>query len=210
MADKIMAQSVTIREQQQKEIFLGRTEEQDRFREALCKVKTETSTTERIKSALQEKESAESPFIFLLHGEGGMGKSTLARRLRNIAESEDEFKNHFRVLWLDWEQEKTRDERLVARDTVSPETVFDNIYTLFSRNGFGNDFDGYEKVKKQRSTVETKVAQAVSREVEKGNRGATLVKLGAKGITKIIQSGLGSGVPVPVPTEPTEQLRNRH
>ncbi|HEY0072481.1 MAG TPA: tetratricopeptide repeat protein [Abditibacteriaceae bacterium] len=200
-----MSDQTTLHEQQQNDIFLGRAEEQDRFRDALRAVKAETTTTERIKGAFLDKEQAENPFIFLLHGEGGMGKSTLARRLRDIAQGEDDFKNHFRVLWLDWETQKHLDERLVARDAVSPETVFEHIYTLFSKNDFGNHFDAYEKAKKKRSEVESKVAQAVSREAEKGSRGATLVKLGAKGITKLIQLGGGSGYPMPVPTEATEQ-----
>jgi tetratricopeptide (TPR) repeat protein len=140
-----------------------------------------------------------------LYGEGGMGKSTLARRLKNIAQGDD-FKNHFRVLWLDWEQRKTIDERLVARDVVTPEIVFEHIYALFRDADFGRQFDDYEKAKQTRNNIEAKVEQAASREAEKGNKGAALAKLGAKGITKLLQTGGGTGVPMPVPSEPTEQL----
>lgn len=54
------------------EIFLGRIEEQERFREAL-------------RSLLAGRKDDDLPFVFLLYGEGGMGKTKLARRLRDIA-----------------------------------------------------------------------------------------------------------------------------
>ena len=50
------------------ELFLGRLDEQDRFREVL-------------RTVLAPQDDDTPPFIFLLHGEGGMGKSQLTRRL---------------------------------------------------------------------------------------------------------------------------------
>jgi predicted AAA+ superfamily ATPase len=60
------------------ELFLGRLDEQDRFRDALRTVMASTK-------------SDDPPFIFLLYGEGGMGKSNLLRRFRDIAASEPPF-----------------------------------------------------------------------------------------------------------------------
>ncbi|HXV96901.1 MAG TPA: hypothetical protein VEC93_00655, partial [Anaerolineae bacterium] len=54
------------------ELFLGRLDEQERFRETLHTV-------------LASRDDDAPPFIFLLHGEGGMGKSQLTRRLYDIA-----------------------------------------------------------------------------------------------------------------------------
>ena len=61
------------------ELFLGRLDEQDQFRETLHKVLT---------PALNDNAP---PFIFLIHGEGGMGKSQLTRRLYDIAATEAPF-----------------------------------------------------------------------------------------------------------------------
>jgi len=49
------------------------------------------------------------------------------------------------AIHLDWERRKERDPRLIARDAVKAETVFDNIYSTFRDEGFGREFDLYEK-----------------------------------------------------------------
>lgn len=54
------------------ELFLGRIDEQERFRDVL-----------RTVMAPQDDEAP--PFIFLIHGEAGMGKSKLTRRFRDVA-----------------------------------------------------------------------------------------------------------------------------
>ena len=48
------------------EIFLGRVEEQDRFREALRAVQREFSLAGKVKDWFAEKDPAALPFIFLL------------------------------------------------------------------------------------------------------------------------------------------------
>ena len=128
-----------------KNIFLGRIEEQDRFCEALRAVKREANVVEKVKDWVAEKDPVSLPFVFLLYGEGGIGKSRLAGRFRDIAITEPEFKGSFHAIHLDWERRKERDPRLIARDAVKAETVFDNIYSTFRDEGFGREFDLYEK-----------------------------------------------------------------
>ncbi len=59
--------------------FLGRVEEQKQFRAALQEI-------------LKRPKGEESPYIFLLYGDGGIGKTTLARRFRDISMQEEHFK----------------------------------------------------------------------------------------------------------------------
>ena len=99
--------------------------------------------TAKAKKFIGDQDPPPLPFVFLLYGEGGMGKSTLAKRLRRITTTEVEFKGRFETLWLDWEARKQLDLKLVARETVSPETVFEHIYAIFRDADFGREPDAY-------------------------------------------------------------------
>ena len=79
-------------------IFLGRAEEQERFRDALHAVLREPGVVGKFMDWVKEKDQSVIPFVFLLYGEGGMGKSSLAHRLREIAQNEDAFENRFGML----------------------------------------------------------------------------------------------------------------
>ncbi|MFO3796784.1 MAG: hypothetical protein ACK8QZ_05805 [Anaerolineales bacterium] len=104
-------------------LFLGRVEEQKQFRAAL-------------KEVLHPPSDETLPYIFLLYGDGGMGKTTLAKRLCDIAESEPPFAGKFQTLWLDWEDERRRWSALqVGREHIRPETVFDVIHAVAMREG---------------------------------------------------------------------------
>jgi tetratricopeptide (TPR) repeat protein len=165
------------------EIFLGRIEEQERFREAL-------------RSLLAGRKDDDLPSVFLLYGEGGMGKTKLARRLRDIALGES--KGRLRAIWLDWEKRKPLDVRLAAGDAVSPETVFEHIYAVFRDEGFGQEFDPYEKAVKSRAKAEAKVARALDERVgEGGDRYSALRELGSKGLAWLVRTGLPGGVAIP-------------
>jgi len=48
------------------------------------------------------------PYVLLLFGDGGMGKTALAKRFRDIAQCEQPFEGEFQVLWVDWEDERRR------------------------------------------------------------------------------------------------------
>jgi tetratricopeptide (TPR) repeat protein len=186
------------------EPFLGRLEEQERFRDALRDVLQQRGLFQRVKDLFKEQEQ-NLPYVFLLHGEGGMGKTQLSKRLRDIAKREPSFEEKFRILWLDWQNRKERDYRLRSRDTLSPEIVFEHIYTVFRDAGFGRQFDPYEQAVSQRSKAETKVAQALDRTMEQGDRYQSLRQLGAKGLAWLVRSGTVGGVPIPLPQEATVQ-----
>lgn len=179
------------------EIFLGRREEQDRYRDALRQLLQQEHLVGRVRDWLTDQQVEAVPFVFLIYGEGGMGKTRLAGRLREITLTEQPFKDHFRVIMLDWEHRRELDTKLVARDSVSPETVFEHIYAVFRDEGFGRQFDSYEKAVKARAQAETKVAQAVNRVSEAGDRYGPLRELGAKGLAVLLRTGVPAAAALP-------------
>jgi len=71
----------------------------------------------------------------------------------------------------------------VARDAVSPETVFEHLYAIFRDADFGKEFDPYEAALTTRAEAEKKVAQALDSTVGEGrDRYAGLLELGAQGL----------------------------
>src|SRR5690242_8277084 len=83
------------------ELFLGRVDEQNRFRTLLDTL----LQSERWSFLLGPAPDApEWSHVILLYGVGGMGKSTLSKRLRDIAGGhppDQRYQHKFRVLWLD-------------------------------------------------------------------------------------------------------------
>jgi tetratricopeptide (TPR) repeat protein len=185
----------------EEDIFIGRVEEQNRFRKALHDVLRETGLIAKLKAWRSRRESSELPYIFVLYGEGGMGKSRLARCMRDIALTEPPFRGRFRTVWLDWENRKALDLKLIARDAVSPETLFEHIHVVFRSAGFTDAFAAYEKALHDRAEAETKVAQTLNSIQEEDERFATLREVGAKGLAWLVASGLIGGTPIPVPEE---------
>lgn len=186
--------------------FLGRTEEQERFREALRIIQIEKRIISKVIDWATEKKPPQ-PFVFLLYGEGGMGKTSLTKRLLDIVENESQFKGDFNALWLDWEKRRDLDYALKVRDAITPEKVFEHIYILFRDNNYGREFTEYEKTIIARSKTEKKVSDALEKITDRGERFKVLRELGGKGIAWLIRSGIATnGVPIPVPAEPTEKI----
>ena len=159
------------------ELFLGRLEEQEIFRNALHAVQ-----------GPQEEDAP--PFIFLLHGEGGMGKSKLARRFRDIAAQEVPFEGSFHVLLVDWELARDRSVALqVGRDAITTETVFDTLHRACIDARWGRQFRAYQNAVKRRQQAEQEVARALDRETGE-SRYAAVRDLGAAGLARLVRLGL--------------------
>jgi len=107
------------------ELFLGRLDEQDYFRDVL-------------RTVLYHRDDDAPPYIFLLHGPGGIGKSQLTRRLHDIAQSETPFAERFQVLRVDWEEVRYRTPALrVGRDQIQHVEMARDIGQRFNHL-FGN------------------------------------------------------------------------
>ena len=117
------------------EIFLGREQEEREF----------TKVLKSLVSPDSNSRDDGSPYIFLYYGTGGIGKTTLLKKLKNISTSE--FPGQFNTIFLDWEEKRDRDSNLqVGNDNIQPTTVLEVIYQSFAEIGWGNNFSGYRNI----------------------------------------------------------------
>jgi tetratricopeptide (TPR) repeat protein len=167
--------------------FFGRVEEQKQFRAAL-------------QETLQPPRDETLPYVILLYGDGGIGKTTLARRFRDIVNEEEPFRGKVLTLWVDWEAERDRwSELQVGREHIRPETVFDVLYTLAARQGWEKDFEAYRRIRDDREKVEVQALQALQMTGERDEL-AALRGLGAEALAALVRQVL------PIIGERGEQL----
>jgi len=158
----------------------GRVEEQKQFRAALLEM-------------LRPSRGEDLPYIFLLYGDGGMGKTTLARRFRDIAQIEQSFAGEFQTLWVDWEVERQRTTRLrVGREHIRPEDVFDILHEKAIQAGWGREFEAYRRAVTMRARAEEKAAAALEPSGER-DEFAEVRRAGASAIAKILRVALPIG-----------------
>ena len=100
------------------EIYIKRTSEENLFKKQL----------NDLNSCAQGNE----PFgkIFLIYGHGGMGKTTLLKKLEEMSKDEP-FTNKFTTLHLDWEDELSNLMYPIKHDSLQPETILELIYQKF-------------------------------------------------------------------------------
>ncbi|MFH1635119.1 MAG: tetratricopeptide repeat protein, partial [Chloroflexota bacterium] len=157
--------------------FLGRVEEQKQFRAAL-------------RETLDPPPGEDLPYICLLYGDGGIGKTTLAKRFRDIAQTEVPFEGEFEMLWVDWEDARGRVPGLQGgHQYVSPETVFDVLYNAALRQGWEKHFRGYGRAVKACGEAEKKAAEALAAG-DPQDELAALRGVGAEAIAKIVRLGV--------------------
>lgn len=121
-------------------IFLGRVEEQKQFRNVLNEV---LNTTDE-----------DLPWVVLLYGDGGIGKTTLASRFRDIARNEEPFAGAFETLWIDWEELRRRHVALKSdRERIAPEAVFDAFHSAVPQE-WKRHFNKYQEAIKLRAEAD--------------------------------------------------------
>ncbi|MCJ7531336.1 MAG: tetratricopeptide repeat protein, partial [Anaerolineales bacterium] len=178
--------------------FVGRMDEQKGFRTALL-------------GMLNPPHGETQPYICLIYSDGGMGKTTLARRFRDIAETEQPLEGEFQILWVDWEDESQLSSALqVGRENITPETVFDVIHTVSIRQDWGRYFTAYQDMLKKREKAEMEAVKALESSGERDElaafRGASvsalakLVRTNLPAIGKtgetLVQTFLDAGIKV--------------
>ncbi|MGB9871576.1 MAG: hypothetical protein ACPLYD_07925, partial [Anaerolineae bacterium] len=157
--------------------FFGRVEEQKQFRAAL-------------RETIHPPHGETLPYVILLYGDGGIGKTTLASRFRDIASEEPPFEGEVLTLWVDWEAERNRWADLqVGREYIHPETVFDVIYTLAARAGWEKHFETYRQTRDERKQAEKQALQALQSSGERDDL-APLRSLGAEALSRLVRQVL--------------------
>ena len=164
-------------------LFLARTEEQNKFRQVLQSF--QVSWTEKHLPTFSKpfrkepSDGVNSPHIFLLYGEGGMGKSSLSRRLEEITQAE--FAKAWQAVRIDWEEERDKYLDLqVGADQIKPETVL----AVLQKNleVLGGNFRDYLNAKRDLEKIEEKL----DRELR--------AKEGAEKYRSLIGGGLGLAI----------------
>ncbi len=133
--------------------FFGRVEEQKQFRSTLAEL-LHTAPAETL------------PLVLLVHGDGGIGKTTLLRRFRDILQAE--FRDQLQGLWIDWEDERRKAPRLqVGREHIGVNELFDSLYAIAIRQEWAAQFAQYQTALKLRAEAEQKAADVLSSAGEK-------------------------------------------
>lgn len=127
--------------------FVGRVEEQKQFRAALHEM-------------LKPPPKENLPYISLLYGDGGMGKTMLARRFVDIATTEAPFVDQFQVLWVDWADEAKKQPGLQAgRDRIDADDIFKTLHAVAVRARWGRQFRKYTDALSQQAEAEKQVSE---------------------------------------------------
>ncbi|MEM9244921.1 MAG: hypothetical protein AAGA67_04150, partial [Cyanobacteria bacterium P01_F01_bin.153] len=157
------------------EFFLGRVEEQRRFREMLKALmgsplaRSFPTVLKGIEKVRGSRPKSRDPYICLFYGEGGMGKSTLSRRLERIAlgelEGEGKFQKQFLTVRLDWEKERDRETGLqLGHDSIEPETVLSVLCRVLSEETDSKCFKEFLETQKRLRKAEEKVDRALKQQ----------------------------------------------
>ncbi|MGB0386648.1 MAG: tetratricopeptide repeat protein [Ardenticatenaceae bacterium] len=160
--------------------FFGRVEEQKVFRMALYEL-------------CRPPEEERLPYVFLLYGAGGIGKSSLAGRYRDMALDERPFKGDVQCLWLDWEDERWLHPSLrVGREHIGAEAVFDTLHTVAVRLGWGAHFERYQEALAGRKLAEREAAAVLAVRDER-DEFAPLRDASTTALAKVIRTATGIG-----------------
>ncbi|MFQ5421629.1 MAG: hypothetical protein ACE5EY_14850, partial [Anaerolineae bacterium] len=161
--------------QVQEKPFLGRVDEQKQFRAALADL-------------LDANDKEDQPYVCLLYGDGGIGKTTLAGRFDGISAEERPFAGQFQSLWVDWEDERKKNPGLqVGRESVTAEALFKGIYDAAIRQKWGRRFTGYRKAIQKSTQAEKKIAEVLTGE-DSWDELAVIRNVSVSVLAKIVRS----------------------
>jgi tetratricopeptide (TPR) repeat protein len=143
-----------------KDIFVGRRVSQRDFRDALEAMVAEAKDAKGLRGRKKQRDAgadAQFPRLFLLSGEGGLGKSSLLSQFVSLARSvADETKKDITVLRIDF------DDFLFARNVlpIAPRQCVLYLHAALTEKSLGIDeqFSEYDHVARRLEHVREKVA----------------------------------------------------
>ena len=180
------------------ELFIGRRQEQDQFRNVLRLFQKSWATKQLPtvmklmgKTAPQPKQSV----IFLFYGEGGMGKTTLVKELQKIAEqhpfeAEQLSRHQFQTLYIDWELHKNDPEILVGHDQIQPEGMLTVFHRAIASEPELGEVKTFTQTLAKIQDLEQKVDDQLKQPPQAGQEALKqeLLDVGAKGLAWAIRT----------------------
>ena len=183
--------------------FLGRSQEQAAFRSVLLGclpswAETHLPTVPRLVNRItgRTKPLSDKPAIFLFYGEGGMGKTTLTRRLYDLTQKE--FAGRVQCLFLDWEDKQKLNRNLqVGHDHIRPKTVLEVLHNALAEAGLGRGLEDYRQQQQQLQAIEAKVDKGLRNQPPENPLLNDVAKLGSQGVAFVIRQSTGMSLASP-------------
>jgi tetratricopeptide (TPR) repeat protein len=163
------------------EWFYGRAYEQRRFREMVDGL-----------LAAADGNDASSSSLVLVYGVGGIGKTTLCARFRDIARDENPYRGRVTVIHLDWEDHATA----LEPDAPRYETLLSFLAEKLEATPLKRHVAPFRHLVTQVDKAEQRAAQQLRKDKE-NDQFSTLANLGVGAVKVLIRAAL----PVPVVAE---------
>ena len=174
----------------QSSFFLGRTQEQDQFRRVLEQYVPKSLAQKHLptfsKLVGRAPKLLDEPYIFLFHGPGGMGKTTLTRRLKDLVTTE--FQGQYQTLLVDWDQQRDLNVELQrGHGNIDPQTVLDVLHKALSQSLKNYSGKAYSDARQKIQTIEDTVEKALAAEPPNTELKEITAQYGGKAIAWIIK-----------------------
>ena len=174
----------------QSSFFLGRTQEQDQFRRVLGQYVPKSLAQKHLptfsKLMGRAPKLPEQPYIFLFHGPGGMGKTTLTRRLKDLATNE--FQGQYQTVLIDWDQQKDLNVALQrGHSNIKPQTILDVLHRSLKQSLKTYSGESYSGARQKIQQIEADVEKALASEPPNTELKEVTAKYGGKAIAWILQ-----------------------
>ena len=165
------------------DLFVGREAEKKRFLADLHDLLVDPSP------------QGSDPYLFLIYGNGGMGKTCLARQLCHLAQQELPFVGQVRTLWIDWLDEAQKYPQFqFGRSSVEPEIIFQVVREVAGRKRWGKQFSVYNKALRLRTKLDKKVKEAVANAPsDESDETSLLTTLGIEMVARIVRMKIPMG-----------------
>ena len=174
----------------QSSFFLGRTQEQDQFRRVLEQHTFKSLIQKHLPTFLKLVGRApklpDEPYIFLFHGPGGMGKTTLTRRLKNLADNE--FQGQYQTVLVDWDRQKDLNVVLQrGHSNIEPQTILDVLHKELKQSLKTYSGELYSAARRKIQQIEADVEKALASEPRNTELKEVTAQYGGKAIAWILQ-----------------------
>ncbi|MBT9316486.1 tetratricopeptide repeat protein [Leptothoe spongobia] len=174
----------------QSSFFLGRTQEQDQFRRVLGEY-SPTSLMQKYVPTFaswigQGPKLPDEPYIFLFHGPGGMGKTTLTRRLKELAAQE--FEGRYQAVLIDWDRQKDLNVALQrGHSSIEPQTILDVLHKELKQSLKPYSGESYSDARQKIQQIEADVEKALASEPPNTELKEVTAQYGGRAIAWILQ-----------------------